>query len=412
MLRILTAAALLVFAGTSTAEARPTGRWIGTWARSLMADENPAKAGLSGDTTVRSYVRVSAGAKRVRLRFSNTYGTTPLAIDNVRISIGVTAGRDELVAGSTRRVTFNGHDTALVAPGAEYVSDPVELSVPALSLVAVTYHLPTPPAVASLKGLPGGFAYTTAGQFEGDGPLPAARRANRLFQLSGVEVEAGARAGTIAILGDSITERGGASIDGKGRWPDVVAARLQSSPAYRGFGIVNLSTSGGRLAKDNTGPAGLARMDREVFSQPGLHTIVLFIGVNDLGKLSREAPVTPENRAEVVRAVLGGYRQIVTRARDRGIRVVAVPLLPFEGNRGYRSDADAEADRQQINAWIRRPGNLDGVIDLDAVVRDPARPTRILQAYDSGDHLHPSAAGQDAMGAAVRLDVLVGRKGQ
>jgi lysophospholipase L1-like esterase len=63
----------------------------------------------------------------------------------------------------------------------------------------------------------------------------------------------------------------------------------------------------------------------------------------------------------------------------------------------------SEADRQAVNQWIRIAGHFDGVIDFDAVVRDPDYPDHLLPAFDCGDHLHPSAAGYKAMGQSISL---------
>jgi len=135
--------------------------------------------------------------------------------------------------------------------------------------------------------------------------------------------------------------------------------------------------------------------------------VIVLIGINDIGGLSREGPVTAEKRAAVVAGLIAGYRQVIARAHERGIRVVGATILPCGGTKVYRSDADADADRQAVNAWIRTSGAFDAVIDFDAVTRDPAHPERLLPAYDSGDQLHPSAAGYKAMGEAVPIAALL-----
>ena len=73
--------------------------------------------------------------------------------------------------------------------------------------------------------------------------------------------------------------------------------------------------------------------------------------------------------------------------------------------------AEKEALRQQLNAWLRSNSPFDAVIDLDAALRDPADPSRMAAAYDSGDHLHPGDAGNRAMAEAVDLEILLGCKG-
>jgi len=62
--------------------------------------------------------------------------------------------------------------------------------------------------------------------------------------------------------------------------------------------------------------------------------------------------------------------------------------------------------RQAVNAWIRTSGEYDAVIDFEAAVCDPADPSRILPAFDSGDHLHPNDASYQAMANAIDLRLL------
>jgi lysophospholipase L1-like esterase len=73
------------------------------------------------------------------------------------------------------------------------------------------------------------------------------------------------------------------------------------------------------------------------------------------------------------------------------------------GSDYYHPDAASEQDRRQVNAWIRERGHFDAVIDLDKVTADPTDSRRLLPAYDSGDHLHPSVAGYKAMGDSIPL---------
>ena len=76
---------------------------------------------------------------------------------------------------------------------------------------------------------------------------------------------------------------------------------------------------------------------------------------------------------------------------------------------GYFS-AEKEQVRQAVNRWIRESGEFDAVIDFDAVTRDPTHPARLLPAYDSGDHLHPGDAGNQAMAEAIDIAALLGSR--
>ena len=143
-----------------------------------------------------------------------------------------------------------------------------------------------------------------------------------------------------------------------------------------------------------------------MLSQPGVTHLIVLEGVNDLGVLTRDGPATPEQHAALVEEAIGALRQIVLRARARGIVAIGGTIMPFAASAYYHPPAETEADRQAINAWIRAPGNFDTVIDFDAAMRDPEDPSRLDPSLDSGDGLHPSLEGYRAMAAAVPLERL------
>jgi lysophospholipase L1-like esterase len=126
----------------------------------------------------------------------------------------------------------------------------------------------------------------------------------------------------------------------------------------------------------------------------GVGYVTLMIGMNDIGNSSALNPVSAEE-------IIAGYRQLIARAHEKGIAVYGATLTPFEGARYYSPEKDLV--REAVNDWIRIRGEFDGVIDFDAAVRDPGHPSRLLPAFDSGDHLHPNDRGYEAMANAVPL---------
>lgn len=86
-------------------------------------------------------------------------------------------------------------------------------------------------------------------------------------------------------------------------------------------------------------------------------------------------------------------------------RIFGCTLTPFEGTFPGYYTPKGEVKRETVNEWIRTSDAYDAVIDFDKAVRDPSHPTRMLAAYDSGDHLHPSDAGYMAMANAVDLSL-------
>ena len=107
-------------------------------------------------------------------------------------------------------------------------------------------------------------------------------------------------------------------------------------------------------------------------------------------------------------SLISGYRQLIARAHEKGIQVIGSTIPPFEGATfNGRPMAfytpEKEAVRQGVNAWIRNGGAFDAVVDFDAALRDPSRPTRLLPSYDAGDHLHANDAGYVAKVDAIPL---------
>ncbi|HWC18535.1 MAG TPA: GDSL-type esterase/lipase family protein, partial [Terriglobales bacterium] len=212
----------------------------------------------------------------------------------------------------------------------------------------------------------------------------------------------------IVTLGDSITDGHGATTNGNDRWPDVLAKRLQGAAQTRTIAVLNHGIGGNRLLLDGLGPNALARFDHDVIAQAGVRYLIVLEGINDIGTASREHEIPPAEHEILVHRLTAAYEQIVARAHAHGIKVFGATILPFVGSDYYHPGAAADGDRQALNQWIRTPGHFDTVIDLDKITRDPAHPDRLLPAYDSGDHLHPSPAGYAAMAEAIPLSLFSG----
>jgi lysophospholipase L1-like esterase len=403
------AAALALTLNVAAAGAQSQGqsqsRWIGAWASAQQVPEerNALPAAALDDATLRQIVRLTIGGDRLRVRISNAFGTTPLQVTAARIARPLSPSGSAIDPATDRAVTFSGKAWVTVPPGAEYLSDPIAWKAAALSDLAVTIHVDKAPAVQTSHPGSRATSYLAKGDKVSDADLPGATTTDHWFQLSGVEVEAGKSGGAVAILGDSITDGYGVKPNTNLRWPDALAIRLQANSKTRGIGVLNLGIGGGRVLLDGLGPNAAARFDRDVLMQGGVRWAIILKGVNDLGTLTRDAPVGEPEHAALVDRVTTAYAQMVQKARARGIKIIGATIMPYGGSDYYHPDAANERDRQAINAWIRAPGNFDAVIDLDKVMRDPAKPDRLLPAYDSGDHLHPSMEGYRVMAQSVPL---------
>ena len=301
----------------------------------------------------------------------------------------------EIVPATDRALTFSGRAAGTFGPGIETLSDPVDFPVPANGDIAVSLYFRGIPARRSriIKPIPPGFPKRATKARRPRSPTLSPRA--RIYWLSGVEVLAPAKTALIVALGDSITESFRSTPDTNRGWPSVLSARLQADRATANFAVGNMGIGGNRLLHDGTGASALARLDRDVFSQPGVKWLILLEGINDIGRVGPEE-VTAED-------LIGADKQILERAHSVGIKVVGCTLPPFEGANYYRDSG--EAVREALNNWIRTSGAFDAIADFEKATRDPADPKKLKAEYDPGDHLHLTDAGYKAMGDAVDLAI-------
>jgi lysophospholipase L1-like esterase len=397
----LLAAALLGFIAVS-APAQTPAHWVGSWAASQQIPEpqNALPSDDLRDATLRQIVHLSIGGDTLRVHLSNAFGTSDLHLTSVHIAAPLTASGSAIDPTTDHALHFLGREDVVIPPGAEYISDPVELHVAPLADLAISLYLEAPPAQQT--GHPGSRAtsYVTHGDVVASPELASAKKIEHWYFISGVEVAAEMKSFAIVALGDSITDGHGATTNGNDRWPDILAKQLQGNRATRTVGVLNHGIGGNHLLTDGLGPNVLARFDRDVLAQPAVRYLIVLEGINDLGGLARKTGVTPAQHDELVRRMIGSYEQVVERAHAHGIKVIGATILPDTGSDYYHPDTSNEADRQKVNAWIRAAGHFDAVVDLDKLTADPQNPARLLPAYDSGDHLHPSPAGYKVMGEA------------
>jgi lysophospholipase L1-like esterase len=375
---------------------QPPLHWVATWGAAM---DSPGPR-LS-DQTVRQVVRVSVGGSAVRVRLSNLFGAGPVTLGPVRVALR--AEGSATVPGSDRVAAFEGRGTVTIPKGGSVLSDPVAMDVKPLQELAISLYVPAAatPGPSTLHNAGLATAYLTeSGDATAAARFPGTEVHGSRFFLSDVEVGGPAERHAVVAFGDSITDGVGAKPDTYERWPDYLAARLQKDPALAAVAVVNSGIGGNRVLNDNFGPSAQKRFDRDALDKPGVRWIVLLEGINDLGGSGQ-----PETPADDVSAeqIIDGMKQLVARAHAKGVKIYGATLTPFGGAGWPYHSSRNEKKREAVNAWIRNGGAFDGVADFDKAIRDPARPDRMLQAYDSGDHLHPNGAGYEAMANAVDL---------
>lgn len=353
----------------------------GTWAAS--ADRTDATL---VDQTVRNIVRTNIGGSDLRISLSNVFGSEAVTFGSA--TVGGHEGGGSVTPGSNRQVTFGGSPSITVPAGAEVLSDPLPGRVEAQQDLAVSVYVQGNPGTVTGHNLARQTSYvSTPGDHATDesaADFPTA--VSNWYWLDGIVVSTPKRTPTVAALGDSITDGFGSTSSANNRWPDVLAERLLEGAPRRTAGVINEGISGNKVLSDGSGVSALARLDRDVLAQPGVETVILLEGINDI------------SGGATADEVIAGYRQLIARSHAEGTCILGGTLTAFE-----TAGAEREAERVAVNEFIRTSGEFDAVIDFDAATRDPADPDGLLPAFDSGDNLHPSDAGYQAMGEAVPL---------
>lgn len=376
--------------------------WVTTWATSPQLTEErnlPPAPGLTNNT-LRQIVHVSVGGERLRVHVSNAFGTTPVEIRAAHIARSPGAGTSAIVATTDQALSFGGASSVTIAAGESVVSDPLDFTLPALSDIALTITFGS--TSSDVTGHPGSRAtsYLFPGRAVSASKLTDAITTQHWYNITGIDVAAPPQAAAVAILGNSITDGRGSTTDANNRWPDNLARRLQADPRTANVAVLNAGIGGNCVIRTCLGPRAIDRLERDVFDRAGVRWLIVFEGVNDIGGV--EGPASSDSIAQ---RLIASYRVIIGRAHAQGIRVYGATITPFGGSFYDRPGHDAA--RQTVNRWIRESGAFDAVIDFDAAMRDADDPTQLRPDADTGDHLHPSAAGYERMAAAVDLELFV-----
>lgn len=375
-------------------------KWVSCWGNATSITDR-REATFAKDLTLRYPIRMPFSGDRLRFRFSNLTGTTPVVLSSAFLAIEGDFSR------SITPITFGGNARGEIQPGREMQSDEVEMPVEAGQTIVVSMYF------ADFTQLNAGTLITgplSKGQFcYGDYarsenlPLDLSRHTQWFYFLNTVDIrtEEGNRA--VVCYGDSITAQS---------WPDWLAIFL-SEAGCRNMAVVRRAVSGTRILRQYDcityqayGLKGSTRFPIEM-NVSGASDVIIQHGINDIiHPVGTDVnPFRPWSDMPTLADLQQGMKDIYTdHAHALGLKVWSGTLLPIKGWRTYNDDRDKL--RQDFNDWMRQADIFDGCIDFDKAVRDPADIKAFAPGYDSGDHLHPSEEAYKAM-ARCTMQALV-----
>ena len=405
----------MILALAANAQSNGNGAWTTSWGTSpeYTGESDMPRSPLKGKT-IRQVIRPSIGGDTIRLALSNFHSDEPVEIKGAYISLSVdTLVRDKQTGkiishngstpwigkGTTRFLTFNGSRAVTIAPRSNITSDPIAFTVVPCRNIAITinYGEKVPLHATSHRG-----SRTTSYIADGTvGPADSLNVIERLehwYNILSLDVKRGAP--VIAVLGNSITDGRGTTTNAQNRWTDYMGAELNChgmkqvskkgnrDTAASGCGIINLGIGGNCVLEGGISEPLIKRYRDELDFHAGITHIIIYEGTNDIGT----SQLKPESLAL---RLTEAYKEIITYAHSRGVKVFMATITPTKGNNWY--SPSHEKARQMVNEWIRKGEGFEGIIDFDKLVRDP-KDSEKLRAEYSEDWLHLNPAGYEAMG--------------
>lgn len=365
--------------------------WISVWGNAMSIAENRPE-GYGKNITLRYPFFSPFEGEKIRLTFDNYCGTEPVTISKVTICQNH----------KFYPVTCNGEASFMISTGSTAVTDPLDLSICANETLEISFYLAGYTQLRSAVFASGPYSeglYAVGDQTENpDISIDISRKINMFYFLSNISVYTDTtNRHAIVCYGDSITAQA---------WPDYLKKRCQQTGAC-GTSVIRRATSGSRILREYScityesyGLKGTRRFGHEVPTD-GADTVIIQQGINDIiHPVGTDInPFRPMSDLPTSQELIDGLKWYIDQSRALGYLVYVGTLLPINGWRTYAPFR--EELRMQYNDWIRSTDLIDGCIDFDLAVRSDSDHTAFAEGFDSGDHLHPSLKGYEAMADAI-----------
>ncbi len=344
-------------------------------------------------------ITVPFQAQRVRLVLCERFGDKPVIYRRALLCRGDKAWS----------VTFNGDAVALLLPGHECVSDPITVTANKGDTFTLwlfhSKHMPRSFTVVPASYSKPNELYDTKEPPFKEIPFRKLAMLQGACCYARIEAETDdENACAIAAFGDSITAMG--------MWTEPFYNMLYEK---NGPVLLNMGISGNRLLRDTHMPffkrtqffglAGLTRFPWDVANLPGVRTVMIALGINDISQPGGKYGSPHCSERCSVESLIEGYKKLIAMCKAKNLKTVGCTITPFGA---YRTHSDVtERIRKDVNDWILNSGAFDMTVDFSAAVQDIDKPEQLMRECDSGDHIHPSDFGGIKMAECIDIDALI-----
>lgn len=403
------------------------GHWVTTWAASAqgayplgaaiaqpdLRSAFPVPQAGAVNQAMRLVVRPARLSPKMRLRFSNVFGDRPLHLQTIHLALHLGGGALVPASLASSSAALNLSVPAGQSRWTDAIDLPWVTRLPA-DLCAMV-ELAVSWSVAGVSGPMTWHAKAMATSYlsapgEPDACLDVAamrlpHTSTSWYFLDAMDGWLADDAHCLVAFGDSLTDGTATTLNGHDRWPDVLR-RLLAVGGRDDILVVNAGIGGNQVAGPRRadpaswrgGPAAIDRLERDVLGLSGVQTVVWLEGINDFS----------DNGQSTADQVLAACQIGVARLRAAGIRVVGATVPSAlgstrEGHGGLWQDEQ----RRLFNTALRKSKLFDTLVDLDAVMTDPANgalrePFNGDSSFGAiGDGVHPNRAGHAAMAQTV-----------
>jgi hypothetical protein len=400
--------------------------WTGAWANPNEGNYNFLSGNFSNQS-FRIALKPSLSGSTVRIKLDNGLGTSKLSIGHATIALSSNASSPSAVpTGTISTLQFGGSQSVTVPEGGMVYSDPISFNVTANQYLLVSYDLTNSvPYLVQHSYASGSYEYVSS---VGSGDLTtdttgtpfttnAAAYGNFTDLVTDLDV-ASANVPTEAVLGDHLLDpfQPNTTLPNSNGYRVSDALTAAEPTAATPYGVLAEGIESNQLMTDNPetyngsaigGPAALSRIDRDILDQPGINTVIVDEGLEDL--LAGSTSDDLEGN---------GYTALVQQLQAWGINVVLTSLTPCDGFTGdgatpnnpctstvdgYRTDVNAFLGGMNLgNPWAT-PATY--FADFDAAVADPALDSngeeRLASSADYGDHVNLTNPAFGALATAL-----------